>query len=144
MSLKQCLLSNVLLEISFKVCQKLLEECSCIWSSWGQLLMKLKPNSTTDLAVRTCHWTCKKNFSQDQRAKGTSHRINMQEELLTGWTCTRNFWQDNMHEELLIGSICTMNFSLNQHVRGTFHRITCTRNFSQDQYAQWTSVWINM
>ena len=27
--------------------------------------------------------TCKRNFSQDQHARGTSHRINMHEELLT-------------------------------------------------------------
>ena len=44
--------------------------------------------------------TCMRNFSQDKHARGTSHRINMQEELLTGST-----WK--------------MNFSLNQHARGT-------------------------
>ena len=57
--------------------------------------------------------TCKRNFSQDQHARGTSHRINMQEELLTWSTCKRNFSQDqhargtshriNMQEELLLG-----------------------------------------
>ena len=60
--------------------------------------------------------TGKRNFSQDQYARGTFHRINMQEELFTGSTCTRNFSQDqhalrtshriNMQEELILGSTC--------------------------------------
>ena len=44
--------------------------------------------------------TVKRNFSQDQYARETSHRINMQEEILTESTCKRNFSQ-------------------NQHARGT-------------------------
>ena len=57
----------------------------------------------------------------------------MQEELLTGSTCMRNFSQDghawgtsqriNMQEELLTGSKCKRNFSQDQHARGTSHRI---------------------
>ena len=35
--------------------------------------------------------TCKRDFLQDQNARGTSHRINMQEERLTESTCKRNF-----------------------------------------------------
>ena len=94
--------------------------------------------------------TCKRNFSQDQHARGTSHRINMHQELLTGSTCKRNFSQDqhawgtshrmNMHEKLFTGSTCKSNFSQDQHARGTSHRInmqeelligsTYKRNFS--------------
>ena len=103
---------------------------------------------------------------QDQHARGTSHRINMQEELLTGSTCMRNFSQDqhawgtpfriNMHEELFTGWTCTRNFSKDQHARGTSHRdqnargtshrinmqeelltgSTCKRNFLQNQHAR--------
>ena len=45
--------------------------------------------------------TCKRNFSQDQHAPGTSHSINMQEELLTGSTSK---------EELLTESTCKRTF----------------------------------
>ena len=30
--------------------------------------------------------TCTRNFSQDQHARGTYHRINMHKELFTGYT----------------------------------------------------------
>ena len=36
--------------------------------------------------------TCTRNFSQYQHARGTSHRINMHEELLTESTYKRTFW----------------------------------------------------
>ena len=64
--------------------------------------------------------TCMRNFSQDGHARGTSQRINMQEELLTGSKCKRNFSQDqhargtshriNMQEELLTESTCKRTF----------------------------------
>ena len=98
--------------------------------------------------------TCKRNFSQDQQARGTSHRINMQEELFTGSTCMRNFSLEQhprgtfhriyMHQELLTGSTCTRNFSQDQHARGTHFRINMHENFSRDQHARGTSHWINM
>ena len=63
--------------------------------------------------------TGKRNFSQDQYARGTFHRINMHEELLPGSTSKRNFSPDqhawgtshriNMHQELLTGSTCKRN-----------------------------------
>ena len=107
------------------------------------------------------------NFSRDQEEllidlPGTSHRINMQEELLTGSTCKRRTLRTshshgrgiNMQEELLTGSTCKRNFSQDQHARGTSHRInihqelftvsTCNRNFSQDQHARGTPFRINM
>ena len=68
--------------------------------------------------------TCKRNFSQDQHARGTFHRINMHEELLKGSTCKRNqhargtSHRINMHQELLTGSTCTRNFLQDQHGRG--------------------------
>ena len=94
----------------------------------------------------------------------TSHRINMEEELLTGSTCKRNFSQDqhargtshriNIHQELFTVSTCNRNFSQDQNARGTPFRInmheelftewTCTRNFSKDQHARGTSHRINM
>ena len=58
--------------------------------------------------------TCKRNFSQDQHALGTSHRINMQ------WGTSHRM---NMHEKLFTGSTYKSNFSLDQHARGTSHRI---------------------
>ena len=108
--------------------------------------------------------TCTRNFSQDQHAWGTSHRMNMHEKLFTGSTCKSNFSHINMQEERLIGLTCKRNFSLDQHTRGTSsqdqhargtsHRInmqeklftgsTCTRNFSQDQHARRTPFRINM
>ena len=99
--------------------------------------------------------TCKRNFSQDQRAR----------RLLTGSICKRNFSQDqhawgtspwiNMQEELFTGSTCIRNFSQDQHAPGTSHRINmqpgtsfqdqhASRNFSQDQHASGTSHRINM
>ena len=36
--------------------------------------------------------TCKRNFSEDQHARGTSRMLNMQEELHTESTCKRTFW----------------------------------------------------
>ena len=77
-------------EISFKVCMKLLEECSWIWSRWGQLLMKGNWNNNQS---HTSRRTCKRNFSGSCQpsywtdggsrfhphligpARGTSHRI---------------------------------------------------------------------
>ena len=91
---------------------------------------------------------------QDQHAKGTSHRINMQEELLIDHQARGTSHRINMLEELLTGSTCKRNFSQDQHVRGTSHRInmhedlltgsTCKRLFSQDQHARGTSHRMNM
>ena len=63
----------------------------------------------------------------------------MQEELFTGWTCTRNFSKDphawgtfhrmNMHQELIKGSTCNRNFSQDQHAPGTSHRINMQQDF---------------
>ena len=86
--------------------------------------------------------TCNRNFSQDQHARGTFHRINMHQELLTGSTCTRNFSQDqHARGTPFTGSTCTKNFSQDQHGRGTFHWINMhQRNFSQDQHARGTPL----
>ena len=73
-----------------------------------------------------------RNFSQYQHARGhyTHQELNMQEELLTGSTCKRNFSQDQH---------ATRNFSQYQHAPGTSHRnnmqeellteSTCKRTF---------------
>ena len=64
--------------------------------------------------------TCTMNFSQDQHARGTSHRINMLEALLTESRMKRTVSQDlNMQEELLTGPTCNRNFSQNQDAIGT-------------------------
>ena len=49
---------------------KRLDECSCIWRSWGQLSYEvssdeLNATTQTDLAKCTSLPTCKRNFSQD-------------------------------------------------------------------------------
>ena len=81
-----------------------------------------------------------RNLSQDQHARGTSHRINRQEELLTGSICKRNFSQDqHAWGTSSLGSTSKRNFSQDQHAPGTSHRInmhqelltgsTCKRTF---------------
>ena len=79
--------------------------------------------------------TCKRNFSQDQHTRGTSHRINMHQDLFTISTCNRNFSQDQ--------NARGTPFRINMHEE-LFTEWTCTRNFSKDQHARGTSHWINM
>ena len=108
--------------------------------------------------------TCKRNFSQDQYARGNFSQDQHAWELLTGSTCKRNFSQDqhasgtfhrinmqsgtshriNMQEELILGSTCMRTSHGINMEEELLTGYTCKRNFSQDQHARGTSHRINI